>query len=106
MAGPQFHLSRRARSDLDEIATYLGKQSEIAPRNVLLDLWSTFEFLAANPSVGSRRDDLHPHVRMFSPSHAARNYVVFFYQRPDGVEISDIIHASRDWIGMFESGER
>lgn len=106
MAGPQFHLSRRARADLDEISAYLGKQSSVAPRSVLLELWNTFEFLAANPNVGSRRDDLHPQVRMFSPSQPAHNYIIFFYARPDGVEISDILHAARDWVGMFEAGER
>jgi toxin ParE1/3/4 len=106
MAAPRFYLSRRARADLDSITEYLASQSTIAPRRVLLELWNTFEFLAANPEVGNRRDDLHPNVRMFTPSRPASNYIVFYYPRESGVEISDVIHAARDWTGMFASGER
>jgi toxin ParE1/3/4 len=71
-----------------------------------LELWNTFELLAANPEIGSQRDDLHPHVRMFTPARPASNYIVFFYPRTDGVEIADVVHAARDWLGMFASGER
>jgi toxin ParE1/3/4 len=106
MAAPRFHLSRRARADLDSIADYLASQSAIAPRRVLVELWNTFEVLAANPEIGNRRDDLHPNVRMFTPSRPASSYIVFYYPRANGIEISDVIHAARNWPGMFASGER
>lgn len=101
---PQVYLSRQARSDLDDISAYLAEQSPAAPRKVLLELWKTFELLAANPEIGNRRDDLHPNVRMFIPSRPASSYIVFYYPRSDGVEVSDIIHAARDWSEMFASG--
>ena len=106
MAAPQFYLSRRARAYLDLIADYLAKHSATAPRRVLLELWNTFKVLAASPEIGNRRDDLHPNVRTFTPSRPASSYIVFYYPRADGVEISDVIHAARDWPEMFASGER
>lgn len=30
----------------------------------------------------------------------------FFYPIPDGIEVSAVIHGSRDWIGVFTRDER
>jgi toxin ParE1/3/4 len=106
MASRRYYLSRRAQDDLDEIASYLAERSPDSARRVLGELRHTFKLLARNPESGTRRDDLHPNVRLFTPSRPASNYAIFFYPRPDGIEISDVIHAARDWIGMFSSGQR
>jgi toxin ParE1/3/4 len=106
MAAHRYRLSRRARSDLDAIAEYLSENSPEAARGVLIELRDTFQLLAHNPEIGTARGDLHPNVRLFTPARPASNYVVFFYQSAGGVEISDIIHAARDWEGMFARGER
>jgi plasmid stabilization system protein ParE len=106
MAARRYYLSRRARADLDSIAHYLAERNPKAARRVLTELRNTFQLLATSPESGTRRDDLHPNVRLFTPSPPARNFVVFFYPHPDGVEISDIIHAAQDWEGMFDRGER
>jgi toxin ParE1/3/4 len=45
-------------------------------------------------------------VRIFTPSRPARNYVVFFYPHPDGIEISDVIRAAQDWEELFARGDR
>jgi toxin ParE1/3/4 len=106
MASRRYFLSRQARADLDSIAAYLREKSPSAARRVLTELFRTFQFLAAAPESGTQRDDLYPKARLFTPSRPAANYVVFFYARSDGVEISDIIHAAQDWEGMFSRGER
>jgi toxin ParE1/3/4 len=106
MAAHRYRLSRRARSDLDAIAGYLSENSPEAARGVLIELRDTFHLLARNPEIGTARDDLHPNVRLFTPAKPASNYVVFFYQSAGEVEISDVIHAARDWEGMFARGER
>jgi toxin ParE1/3/4 len=56
--------------------------------------------------MGSLREDLYPNLRMFVAKKPAQNYVVFFYPIPDGIEVSDVIHGARDWVGMFARGER
>jgi toxin ParE1/3/4 len=106
MASRRYRISRRARADLDSIASYLAAASSIAARRVLLELEATFQSLARDPEIGTRRHDLHPNIRIFVPSRPASNYVVFYYPCPDGIEISDVVHAARDWIGMFSTGER
>jgi toxin ParE1/3/4 len=106
MAARRYKLSRRARADLDSISDYLGERSPKSARRVLNELCNAFEYLARNPESGTRRDDLHPGVRIFAPPRPARNYVINFYPRPDGVDISDVIHSARDWAGMFAGGER
>jgi toxin ParE1/3/4 len=72
----------------------------------LTELRHTFLFLAANPNAGTLADSLRQGIRMYSPARPARNYLIFFYLRSDGVEISDVIHAARDWAGMFDREER
>jgi toxin ParE1/3/4 len=106
MAARRYYLSRRARADLDTISEYLRERSPEAARHVLTELRNTFQLLAKNPELGTRRDDLHPNVRVFSPSRPARNYIVFYYPRSNGVEIWDVIHAAQDWEGMFAHGQR
>lgn len=106
MTSRRYRISHRAREDLDNIAVYLSAKNSDAAGRVLLELQASFQALARNPDIGTRRDDLHPNIRIFVPSRPASNYVVFYYPRPDGIEVSDIIHAARDWIGMFSKGER
>jgi toxin ParE1/3/4 len=106
MAARRYYLSRRARDDLESISSYLAERSPTAARRVLTELRNTFQFLATNPESGTRRDDLHPNVRIYTPSRPARNYVVFFYPHPEGVEISDVIHAAQDWEELFARGDR
>lgn len=106
MSTINYRFSRRAIADLEHIADYLGRHSAGAAARVLDTLLEAFEFLGKNPRAGIARDDLHPHLRMFVPRRPASAYVVFYYPASDGIEVSDVIHASRDWIGMFERGDR
>ncbi len=106
MSTIKFRLSRQARSDLEGIADYLAKSNPDAAERVLDTLLEAFEFLGENPLAGVARDDLHPHLRMFVPRRPATSFVVFYYPLRDGIEVSDVIHAAQDWIGMFEQGER
>jgi toxin ParE1/3/4 len=106
MALPWYRLSRRAIADLEQISDYLGEQNPSAADRVIDELFRTFDALAAYPKIGTSLDDLRLELRMFVPSKPAASYVVFYYPVPDGVMISGVIHAARDWIGMFSSGER
>jgi plasmid stabilization system protein ParE len=106
MANRRYYLSRQARADLDGITEYLRVRSPESARRVLLELKSTFQVLADGPELGTRRDDLRTNVRIFSPSRPARHYIVFYYPHPNGIEISDVIHAAQDWPEMFSRDER
>ena len=79
MAARTFRLTNQALLDLDEIGVFLRERSPSAAIRVLDELAGTFKMLAANPEIGTKRDDLHAGLRMFSPSKPANNYVVFFF---------------------------
>ena len=106
MSSCQVRLSKRALADLDGIADYLGERNPSAAARVLRTLRDAFDALALSPNMGVLRDDLHPGLRIFSPSRPAQNYVICFYPLADGVEISDIVHGARDWPELFRSGDR
>ena len=106
MNATKFRLSRQARTDLERIADYLAERNPGAAERVLDTLLEAFEFLGENPLAGVARDDLHPLLRMFVPRRPAASFVVFYYPLRNGIEVSDVIHAAQDWIGMFEQGER
>jgi toxin ParE1/3/4 len=106
MSTRRYRLSPQALADLKEIAGYLGQRSSAAASTVLEALQQTFRTLADDPELGERRDDLHPGIRMFVPAKPAQRYVVFYYFRESTLEISDVIHSARDWVGLFAQGER
>jgi toxin ParE1/3/4 len=102
----RYRLAFATNADLDEIATTIGQSNPENAISVLDRLHETFMMLASNPQVGMVRDDLVPGIRVFSPPSPAHNYVVFFYPMSDGIEVSAVIHGSRDWIGIIARGER
>jgi toxin ParE1/3/4 len=106
MARRIFRLTNQALADLDTIGDYLRGRNPSAAIRVIDELKSTLKSLAANPEIGLKRDDLHSGLRIFSPSKPANNYVVFYSIIPDGVLVTDIIHAARDWPDLFRRGER
>ena len=101
----RYRLSRQADQDLDEIAEYLGERSPEAAVRVLEALHETFTVLGQSPHLGTLRDDLRPHLRVFRCRKPADSYLVFYFPLADGVEISTVIHASRDYLGMFAQDE-
>jgi plasmid stabilization system protein ParE len=102
----KYRFSRQAQNDLAEIADYLSERSARAADRVLDAFLMTFERLAENPWMGMNRADLHPGLRMFVPRRRADSFVIFYYPLSDGIEVSDVVHASQDWLGMYERGER
>lgn len=102
----RYRLSRQADEDLDAIADYLGGRSPEAALRVLEALHETFTTLGESPHLGTLRNDLRPALRVFRCKKPADSYLVFYFPLADGVEISTVIHASRDYLGMFARGQR
>jgi toxin ParE1/3/4 len=106
MATPRYRLAHRAIADLEQISTYIGQRNPSAADRVIDELFKSFDLLTGEPEMGISLDELRPQLRMFQPSKPAANYLIFYYLVPDGVMVSGVIHAARDWIGMFTRGER
>lgn len=99
-------LSKQAEHDLDQIADWIAEHNPQAAVHVLNSLEETFRILAANPGIGRRREDLRPNLRVFPGKSPANNYVICYFPFDMGIQIATVIHARRDWIGMFERDER
>lgn len=98
----EFRLSHRASSDLAEIHAYIARDNETAANRVIKEFFDLFHLLAKNPNMGQLREDLRPNLRLISH----RNYAIFFYSIPHGVEIAGIVHGARDIEALFVTGER
>jgi toxin ParE1/3/4 len=106
VASPTYRLARRAITDLEQISDYLSQRSASAADRVIDELFRSFDVIARDPDLGISLGELRPQLRMFQPSKPAANYLVFYNLVPDGVMVSGVIHAARDWIGMFLRSER
>ncbi|MBX9791771.1 MAG: type II toxin-antitoxin system RelE/ParE family toxin [Pirellulales bacterium] len=88
-----------AIEDLHQIWAYIVGQTEsveIADR--LIDsIDNVASLYAANPALGTARNDLAPGLRCF----VVARYVVFFLPLTGGIEIVQVIHGSRDIPARF-----
>lgn len=99
-------LSHQAEEDLNEIADYIANSNPHAADDVIEALFRTLQTLAANSGIGQSRDDLRPGLHVFPARHPAHNYVVCYFLIEGGIEVATVLHGRRDWLGLFERGER
>jgi toxin ParE1/3/4 len=82
-----------ADDDLEGIVDYIARDKPTVAREWLVKVRATCQMLAENPQVGEVREGFGvPGCRSFSIG----NYVVFFRPVDEGIEISRVIHGSRD----------
>jgi plasmid stabilization system protein ParE len=88
----------RARLDVVEQATYIGKDSHLAANRFLDASEATFEFLAESPQLGAvyptKNDRLHS-LRVFRVN-GFPNHLAFYLERNYGIEMygSFTVHAT------------
>lgn len=90
---PAVIYSPEAEDDLIGIAAYIARDKPKAARAWAARLRETCEILATNPNMGQLREGFGVRgCRSFSVG----NYVIFFRATADGIEVSRIVHGSRD----------
>lgn len=96
-----FSLSEEAQSDIDDIWDYYerGEGAPVAERQYSR-LRDVFQLIAANPHIGRSRAELRPGVRSFPVGNPP--YVVFYTPFGSQIEITRVIHGSRDIQQLFE----
>ena len=82
-----------ADDDLMGIVDYIARDKPVAARNWLQKVRDTCESLAMQPEMGEVRQGFGvPGCRSF----VIGSYVVFFRPIEGGIEVSRVIHGSRD----------
>ena len=88
----RFRLASQAQLDLDDIWLFIAEDSPDAADHFHDLLLSKFLLLAQQPMIGRVRDELSPNLRGF----AVGNYVIFYRDTPDYIEIVRVLHGARD----------
>lgn len=85
--------SREADDDLESIVDYIARDKPTAAREWLAQIRERCHVLASHPELGEERLGFGvPGCRSFSVGQ----YVVFFRAVAGGIEVSRVIHGSRD----------
>lgn len=88
----------RARLDVVELATRIGKDSVLAANQFLDSSKETFAFLAEHPRIGAfypTKNERLPGLRVFRVRKFP-NHLAFYLQRENSIEIVRVVHGARD----------
>jgi plasmid stabilization system protein ParE len=93
-------LHKDIEADLDRIWNWLALDQDApeAANRVRAAIEASFTLVALHPGIGSFRWKQHPsltEVRMFVVPQF-RNYLIFYREKPDAVEIVAVLHGKRD----------
>jgi toxin ParE1/3/4 len=82
-----------AERDIEEIISYIAKESPAAASRWLGALKETFARLADMPRMGLARPEIRPEMRSF----VTGNYLIAYREVECGVEIVRVLHGARQW---------
>jgi toxin ParE1/3/4 len=98
-------ITRVAEADLLEIWIYLFEHSPQTADRVMDEITAQYDHLLEFPFMGRQRLEFGGDYR----SLPVGNYVIFYRVKDDLLEISRVLHGSRDLTGIFtldvEEGE-
>ena len=96
----RFEISPAANSDLIEIDVFIAEQSgSFEQANSFLDsIVATCELLSTQPEMGEVREEFATgRYRSFSVG----NYVIYYCNISDGIQIARILHGARDYHNLL-----
>lgn len=93
----QVRLSQLAQTDLDEIWLFIADDSPEAADRFHDLLLSKLLLLAQQPLIGRDREDLRPNLKGFPTG----NYIIFYRDFSEYIEIVRILHGARDIENIF-----
>lgn len=93
----RYHLSRFALADLDQIWELIARDNPTAAREAISRILNAIDKLIDFPGMGPACDDLHAGMRRFP----VPPYLVFYFPREGGIDVTRVIHGARDLPAMF-----
>ncbi len=87
-----------AESDLINIWLYIARDNQDVADRVYLAAEKTFEALAATPRMGTLYQAKRVQLEgmRFFPVSKFQNYVIYYREQPQGIEIVRVLHAHMD----------
>lgn len=88
-----YRLSEEAQNDLREIQCYTHENyGNNQAMQYLIELTANFENISKSPKLGRTREEIDKNLCSFRVSR----HIVFYRERPEGIEIARVLHASMD----------
>lgn len=98
----EFRVPWQPIRDIDEIWDYLYKLAgERVADRYIGRIYEIFELLSEYPYLGRARPDIALSIRSYSVPRTP--YIILYYPRDYGVEISRVFDIRRDLSDLFES---
>ena len=96
-----------AENDLINIWLYIARENQDAADRVYEAAERTFESLVAAPRMGTLYQANRPRLKgiRFFPVSNFRNYIIYYREHTQGIEITRVLHAHMDKKKRLESEE-
>ncbi|MBP2549607.1 plasmid stabilization system protein ParE [Neorhizobium galegae] len=88
-----YRLSPLAERDIYQIMSYIALRNPRAALRWQIEIYATFDFLAAMPGAGTQRQSDRLNVSMFPKD----GYLIFYQINETNIDILRVLHAARDW---------
>lgn len=95
---PRIVVSPLAQADLDEIWDHIARDSIVNADRFVDRIEQRFGLLAANPRLGTARDDLRSGLRRFP--HA--RYLIYYRLVRGSIEVVRVVHGARRQQPLFK----
>jgi len=94
----EIRIQSRARSDIVELAVYIGRDSARAANRFLDATDETFAMLAQQPFLGAEYPTKNPRLKGIRVFRVRKfpNHLTFYFARADGIEVVRVLHGARD----------
>ena len=93
-----------AIDDLDELTNYIAQDNVVAAKEVRLDVFDTADRIGQQPGLGIRprfSSSKFAGVR-FIPADVYPQYLVFYLEGLDEIEVLRVLHGARHLPPLFE----
>ena len=94
----KIEISARALTDLEEIWIYYSERDQKIADKILKQITEKFSKLLEFPKIGKERNELFLGIRSFP----AGKYIIFYQETDSGIEITRVVHSSRDIPQIFD----
>lgn len=93
----------QADADVRQLADHIAIDNPAAAERFSASFATTCNLLAETPQLGERvrLPDMTAAEARVRPISGFRNYLLFYRDLPDAIEVVRVVHGARDWESLF-----